>query len=679
MNFFAKKTAKKSTGKSKHPLLASLTRSFVIFVSLCGTLPFLDQFALFGTFLSEPNPDGDALSFSKWVPIGLYLFAVLIALWKQQTKTLVFGLAFGHFLALAHLLNSLEIPVHPGFLSIGAQIGFVWFAMKGRVLSLGTLAFSILVFFWEPTAPIRTIIAVLLSAAIIRYLALAVIQNLAILKRLGLTRTTSMALKSSLYWAPLLIFAIPAYLATKAGHRAVTNAIYATADPRIFLEQDDKKKPPGPWWDPFQASVGDQFILALAKEEKSTEEIRSDLIDRTCDFFNDARIKAKGSLTVARDQTANDGRLLRKRAIDSFETVVPTTSELGLDHESCGALALDCHAANIARSVVRRSYSNGRSKARYRLERRVDQEIKGPSGKANKKISAIQASIEEEIDSVRDETILVLKRTFDTIDFLSLIFDFLFVFLCVKSFLYVFARVACATHSPVDVTLRESPGEQAPLGEILKWGSNYIINGEDPIGFYISRRFEPRGRPPKLAFPQPSAATLARLRHGSFAMNHIETGPGMDNVDFSAVNGAQFVEWLLVPGETVVFDHRNLVGFSENLRISSIISMRVTSLLMGRLIFQTASGPGRLILMASGEPTAGFEERTSSSMTPNRLLAWQKTARFSVESEESLRDIYFSGFYLRKNRNDLVIVDADRIGKPGQGLGRFIKYFLLPW
>lgn len=679
MKFFAKKSSEKKRDRQKHPLLAKLTRSFVIFVCLCGTLPFLDQFALFGSILTEPDIERAAVSFPNWIPIGLYLLAVLIALGKQQTHTLVFGLAFGHFVALAHLLASFEIPVHPGLLSIGAQIGFLWFAMKGRILSLGTLAFAILIFFWEPTAPIRTIFAILLSAAMIRYLALAVIQNLAILKRLGLPRATSMALKTSFYWAPLLIFAIPAYLATKAGHRAVTNAIYATADPQVFLEQKNEKEDPSSWWERFRNSFGDQIQLALTDEEKSTEEIRSDLIDRTCDFFNDARSKAKGSLTVARSQTANDGRLLRKRAIDAFETVVPTTSELGLDHESCGALALDCHAANIARSVVRRAYSNARSKARYRFERRVDQEIKGPSGKAHEKISSLQSSIEEQIDAVRDDAVLVLKRTFDTIDFLSLVFDFLFVFLCVKSFLYVFARVACAAHSPVDVTLRETPGEQAPLGEILKWGSNYIINGEDPVGFYISRRFEPRGRAPKLAFPQASAATLARLRHGTLAMNHIETGPGMDNVDFSAVNGAQFVEWLLVPGETVIFDHRNLVGFSENLRISSIISMRVTSLLMGRLIFQTASGPGRLILMASGEPTAGFEERTSSSMTPNRLLAWHKTARFSVESEESLKDIYFSGFYLRKNRNDLVIVDADRIGKPGQGLGRFIKYFLLPW
>lgn len=650
----------------------------MIFVSLCGTLPFLNHFALFRGFLVEADVTSVGFGYPAWLPLALYVFAVLVTLWKQQPKALVFGLAFGHCVVLAHFLEMANIPVHPGFLSIGAQIGFLWFAIKGRFLGLGTLAFLIVLFFWEETVPARTVFAVLFSALVIRYLVLAVTQNLAILGHLGAKKMPGMISKTALYWAPLLLFALPAYFATKIGYRSVTNAIYATADPDIFTKVDEVEVTES-GWERFKTSFGEQVKIALTEEEKSTDEVRQDVLDRTCDFFNEARAEAKGSLSNIDDYTANNGRLLRKRLIDGFAAVVPTTSELGLDHQPCDALEIDCHMANIARSVVRGAYSNARSKARYRFERRVDQELSGPARKINQKVGAVQKLIEEEIDTVRDDTILVLKRTFDAIDFLNLIFDLLFVFLCVKSFLYVFARVACSARSPLDVTLRETPGEQVPLGEILKWGSHYVINGDDPVSFYISRKFEPRGRPPKLAFPQFSAATFARFRSGSLSMNHIVTGPGMDNVDFSAVNGAQFVEWLLVRGETVVFDPRNLVGFSDNLRISSLVSMRVTSLLMGRLIFPTATGPGRLILMANGEPTAGFEARTASSVTPNRLMAWHKTASFSVESEESFRDIYFSGFYLRKREHDLVIVDADRIGKPGQGVGRFIKYFLLPW
>ena len=66
-------------------------------------------------------------------------------------------------------------------------------------------------------------------------------------------------------------------------------------------------------------------------------------------------------------------------------------------------------------------------------------------------------------------------------------------------------------------------------------------------------------------------------------------------------------------------------------------------------------------------------------MPIERIIAWQKTTRFSIDTELRLADIYFSDLYLKRTNNDLVVIDADTgTIKRQVGLVRFVRRFLLP-
>ena len=196
--------------------------------------------------------------------------------------------------------------------------------------------------------------------------------------------------------------------------------------------------------------------------------------------------------------------------------------------------------------------------------------------------------------------------------------------------------------------------------------------------FYISRSFEPSGRAPKFSLPQWKAAIIARILSGNYAMNKVIMQSRPEPVHFKAMGSNEFVEWEIKAGEEVIFNFKNFVGISSGIKISAVISLRLTSLLFGRFIFTTAKGPGKLILLTKGEPITATDPKANASVATSRILAWQRNTRFNVESELNIIDVFMSGIYLKKKENDLILIDADFKGRGKNGIVRFIKSFLLP-
>ena len=178
--------------------------------------------------------------------------------------------------------------------------------------------------------------------------------------------------------------------------------------------------------------------------------------------------------------------------------------------------------------------------------------------------------------------------------------------------------------------------------------------------------------------PQSGAAPFPRLRHGCYTMNSFTRSEGRAPIQITATRGAEFVEWRLAEGESVIFDYRYFVGMSESVRLSALISARVTSQVFGRFIFSTASGPGTLVLMTEGAPQICADEDEIFSMPPSRLVAWQVPVRFHVDSELGLIDVYFSEAYVEPEARSALIMDVDRQDSFGTGLVRWVRRFLLP-
>ena len=251
----------------------------------------------------------------------------------------------------------------------------------------------------------------------------------------------------------------------------------------------------------------------------------------------------------------------------------------------------------------------------------------------------------------------------------------------VKSFLYVFSRITFAAQNKVYIQLKDTP-KTFKNGTLKKYGSEYSIPADYPESMYVAKRYFPSGRAPKIAIPLWTDSILSRIRSKTYFMNEIAPRKDAEeSVDFRAVKGAEFVEWTLTEGEEVIFDYQDLVAFSDSLSLSSFVSFRITSVFLGKSIFRIAKGPGKLVLMTRGRPIINNskEDKVTRSVPIERIIAWQKTANFSIDTELSMADIYLSDLYLKRTSDDLVIIDAD----PGDikrktGLARFIKRFLLP-
>ena len=103
-------------------------------------------------------------------------------------------------------------------------------------------------------------------------------------------------------------------------------------------------------------------------------------------------------------------------------------------------------------------------------------------------------------------------------------------------------------------------------------------------------------------------------------------------MEASARSGFSIVEWRMQPGEEVVFHYRDFYGASDNVQLKTDFSLRLSTLLLGKVFFHYArcgEGEGRLLLEARVHNTT---QGGMSSIKPDRLVAWNRHAQFSAGS-----------------------------------------------
>ncbi len=349
----------------------------------------------------------------------------------------------------------------------------------------------------------------------------------------------------------------------------------------------------------------------------------------------------------------------------------------GFKQEDCGFLGVKCEVKNWTKRELNKSYKSVRKQSLKNLEIQATQ--KGAEG-ADQAIVAIHATANracEELEGLNQKTQKSISFIFWSILLLSISLDILLGLVILKSFMYVFARVAFSNDTQNYVTFMESDAKSSQ-GNITKSGHQYTIPAKETNNYFVSRAYEPSGRAPKIALPQITKAILARIFTRNYLMNKILMDKRDEPVYFRSIGSQEFVEWEVKEGEEVIFHFSNFVGMSESLQLSAIISFRLSSLLMGRIIFTSAKGPGKIILLTQGKSAVTGDPKAEASVATSRILAWDKNARFHVESELNIFDVFLSGIYLKKKPEDLVLIDADAKGKAKSGIAQFIKHFILP-
>ena len=380
----------------------------------------------------------------------------------------------------------------------------------------------------------------------------------------------------------------------------------------------------------------------------------------------------------------NDSAWVAMEAERAFR-VVPRG--MGLYQVKCrGRGYLKCEASNLVKGILTDAYVRLRSNA----ERRFIAKARGLADNgvvtAQKAVSRAVEMLKGQLDAMRAELRDVVNAAYQTTKVIQLIFTAWLIVIAIKSFLYVLARVIFDKSTDIHVDLVEDE-ISAKQGKV-RHHQEIEIPGDYPYTMYYKSNFQPLGPAPRFSIPQWWSSLLSRLRFGAWSMSRVDM-PCEDaqGLTFNAIEAEYLVDWEMEEGEEVVFGYDNFVAMNENVELRTVISLRVATMLMGRFVFHTArckGGPGRLILRTRGKPATA--EQVRQSIPASRLIAWNRYARFSVDSHLTRTDIFLNGFNLRRSEVDddqrpqgIIVVEADaRSGSIMTGTLRFAKNFLLP-
>ncbi len=294
-------------------------------------------------------------------------------------------------------------------------------------------------------------------------------------------------------------------------------------------------------------------------------------------------------------------------------------------------------------------------------------------------IGKLEAQVDDAVTQLRLATRATLANGFDLAGVIDHGLLVLLVLAFLKSLLFIFARVAFASVDKETAITFAEPGESISQGAIEVHGNRHALAGQGHI--FYSRRAQVEGIAPRISLPQPLVCVLSRVLAGNYFMNRANCEHAAEGrIVFKTAGVSQLVEWQLAPGEEVLFHLKEFVAMDASVRLSSYVSFRIPTLLMGRFIFRVARGPGRLILRTAGTPEVSETGDAALSKPVHRFVAWHRAARFKLEAEQGFADIYLSGVHVKKRPGDLVVsvAEAGDRQRVGTGAVRFLKTFILP-
>jgi hypothetical protein len=355
---------------------------------------------------------------------------------------------------------------------------------------------------------------------------------------------------------------------------------------------------------------------------------------------------------------------------------VPRGIDLGRD--DCGLLhPLGC-GANALRHATEQSLAGAFADVAEPLEHGASSVAQGAED-VDARAAQLLATIDERFARLRRAAHVEADRLFLAADLFRLLGWLTLALVVLKSFLYVLALEVF--HHEGELTFGLETGSTIE-GEV-RAGRQLTIDREFPRPLITRKQLSNTDNDVRLA-PWPFSSPLGRIlrgryflfTRGTFLADAERPARGMVA---SASGGMAIVEWKMRPGEQVVFAYRDFFGASDNVRLRSEISLRLSTLLLGRIIFRIAhcgEGEGRLLLRAHVEETDPEHIR---AIPPERLLAWSRHARFAIHSARTPWKTLLNGYTLvRKDRpgrpDGLVVVSSEDAGS-NLGSIRFVRRF----
>jgi hypothetical protein len=568
---------------------------------------------------------------------------------------------------------------------VSTLLVYLYFILVGRTLSLpfgSFLGLLLVLQMFDPQLAWPQILVFVAASLALSLVVEAIRQNLPLARQLGKSNFQELFVRTcTLWWPMLILIAIGLWL----GHVITTSTeqlLYDRGYVTAYCNYGKDVNVTSDMREPFHCrNTGVEEWNNFSQNQLPF----FDNLDLTvADHFSGTKTKLTNKIRAIKKSTVNSEDKAEKAARDMFEAVVPVNT--GMTTSKCHFPDVACPAANIVIVGLNRAYDNARrdSKDKFGKEMR-SYAVKGKE-KVNKFTDKANTEMVDYLNAFETLTRQTIDRVHTAANLLQWLLWLWLLVMTIKSFLYVYARVIFDKATDIEVDLLEgnsvsSEGKVSHLQEVN-------IPGGYPYDLYYKSNYQPLGPAPRFSIPQCYRSILARLRNGAWNMSWVDL-PVEDKrgVTFSSIEGEHIIDWEMAEGEEVIFNYHNFIAINENVELRTVISLRVATLLLGRMIFHTArctKGPGRLLLRTRGKPATA--EQVRHSIPSARLIAWNRYARFSVDSHLTPVDIFLNGFNLRRSEAEdehgpqgILIVEADaRDGGIFVGTLRFAKNFLLP-
>ena len=142
-----------------------------------------------------------------------------------------------------------------------------------------------------------------------------------------------------------------------------------------------------------------------------------------------------------------------------------------------------------------------------------------------------------------------------------------------------------------------------------------------------------------------------------------------------------------MPGEAVVFHYRYFIGASKSIKLRSMVSLRINTMLVGRMTFPIAvcdrqQGAHLLLAVRSLDPM-DVRDNLATSALIERLVAWNAHVAFQAQLTEKMSSLYLDPFSLTKYTSrqpfGRMIVDTRYVTAKFYGIFRYALRAMSPF
>jgi uncharacterized protein (AIM24 family) len=394
----------------------------------------------------------------------------------------------------------------------------------------------------------------------------------------------------------------------------------------------------------------------------------------------EARIEAE--TRVALQRALDDPARASTSAITLADEAIPRDIRLGRKHCRTASVSSwgNC-ATNWGKEKAERVYRDRRARARRSYESATRGAALDAQIQAATLVLAARLEARSELDSAETDLRTAVEEVAEAMRVAQVVLLFLLVVALIKSFLYVLGLLLFRVEGSAPVCVDGSSRIQGST-PVVGYGADEIpINVEAKRVLITKARLTNQRQQTIFPIRWGLASVLSRILYRKVTFNRGAPVPG-STILFNEGHAKHCILWKLRDGEEVIFHPRSFFGATENVKFRSRVSLRLSTLLLGRMIFHSAHAVGEAYLLLVAEGNIGKQSTLQDKVenaSASTLVAWHPHTCFRVQNQLTIWSVLNDNYTLERVRYPGVSSGRVVVAAPNGNVIPFAGTFRFLW